>query len=85
MVLKQMKNIIKYVIELDIDYIESFLGYDGDKVLRVTTKSKHSIELIEAYLDNLDLEYKSEFIIHEATYKLFVGINDHSVFKLKKT
>ncbi|MCK4974028.1 MAG: hypothetical protein KAR81_02150 [Sulfurimonas sp.] len=85
MVLEEMKNIIRYVIELDIEYLESFLGYDGDKVLRVTTRSKHALELMEAYLDNLDLEYKSEFIVYDASYKLFVGVGDPSVFKLKKT
>ena len=40
-----MKSVIKYAIELDIDYIESFLGYEGDKVLEFITKKKRSSNL----------------------------------------
>ena len=35
-----MKSIIKYAIELDIDYVKSFLGYEGDKVLEFITKKR---------------------------------------------
>jgi hypothetical protein len=45
MLLANMKCIIKYVIELDIDYIESFLGYDGDKILEFMTKKKEVFNL----------------------------------------
>ena len=48
-----MKSVIKYAIELDIDYIESFLGYEGDKVLEIITKSKTVVDLIESYAKNL--------------------------------
>ena len=39
MFVRDMKSIIKYAIELDIDYLETFLGYEGDNVLKVTTRS----------------------------------------------
>ena len=82
-----MKSVIKYAIELDIDYIESFLGYEGDKVLEITTKSKAVVELIESYAKNLDLDCKYEYEIsgkHGPCYNLFIGVEDPSVFKLKK-
>jgi len=83
----EMKSIIKYVIELDIDYLESFLGYEGDKVLKITTKSKAVVDLIESYVKNLDLDCKHEYEIsgeHGAGYNLFIGVEDTSVFKLKR-
>jgi len=82
-----MKSVIKYAIELDIDYIESFLGYEGDKVLKIITKSKAVVDLIESYAKNLDLACKSEYQIsgeHGSGYNFFIGVEDSSVFKLKK-
>jgi hypothetical protein len=83
----EMKSVIKYAIELDIDYLESFLGYEGDKVLKITTKSKAVVDLIESYVKNLDLECKHEYQIsgeHGPGYHLFIGVEDTSVFKLKR-
>ncbi|UPT78157.1 hypothetical protein MN086_03180 [Sulfurovum sp. XGS-02] len=82
-----MKSVIKYAIELDIDYIKSFLGYEGDKVLEFITKKKEVVELIESYANNLGLDCKHEFEIageHGPSYNIFIGVEDPSVFKLKK-
>jgi len=88
MILENMKNVIKYAIELDIDYLETFLGYEGDRVLKITAKSKTAIDLIGKYLDNMGLDYKSEYVVsgkHDSSYNLFVGVENPSVFKLKRT
>jgi len=86
MIQASMKSVIKYAIELDIDYIESFLGYEGDKVLEFVTKKKDVIELIEAYANNLGLNSKVEYEISGkfgAAYTIFIGVEDPTVFKLK--
>ena len=83
MLLQQMKNVIKYAIELDIEYLETFLGYEGDNVLKVTTRSGDTTDLLCAYLDNLDLVYKAEYNRETQRHNLFVGVSDASVFKLK--
>lgn len=86
MLQENMKRIIKYAIELDIDYIESFLGYEGDKVLELVTKKKEVVDLIESYANNLGLESKHEYEIsgkHGPSYNIFIGVEDPSVFKLK--
>ena len=83
MLLQKMKSVIKYAIELDIDYLETFLGYEGDNVLKITAKSGETINLMKAYLDNLGLDYKAEFNIETHRHNLFVGVEDTSVFKLK--
>lgn len=88
MLLEKMRSVIKYAIDLDIDYLETFVGYEGDKVLKITTKSQHVIDLIEAYLKKINLEYKSEFDIsgqHGSSYNLYVGVEDPSIFRLKKS
>jgi len=73
-----MKSVIKYAIELDIDYIESFLGYEGDKVLEIITKSK-------AVVDHLDCKFEYEISgKYGPCYNIFIGVEDTSVFKLKK-
>ena len=87
MFVSDMKNIIKYAIELDIDYLESFLGYEGDKVLKIITKHEEVIKLLETYIKNLDLNCKSEYEVHGehgARYNLYVGVEDSSVYHFKR-
>lgn len=83
MLLKEMKDVIKYAIELDIEYLETFLGYEGDKVLKVISKSGDVINKIGAYLENMGLTYKAEYNVDTQRHELFVGVEDPSVFKLK--
>jgi hypothetical protein len=87
MLLRNIKNVIKYAIELDIDYIETFLGYEGDNVLKITTRKESVIELLKTYLDNLGLEYKHTYELSGGiggSYNIFVGVEDPSIFKLKR-
>lgn len=87
MIVTKMKKLIKYAIELDIDYIETFLGYEGDSVLKITTRSNSTVEAMKKFLDNIDLAYKSDFNISDGrgvTYCIYVGVEDPSVFKLKR-
>ncbi len=84
MIVKKMKSVIKYAIELDITYLETFLGYEGDKVLKIITKHEDTLKLLEAYLKNLDLDYKAEYQVSTQQYQLFVGVEDTSIVRLKK-
>lgn len=82
-----MKSMIKYTIELDIDYLEIFLGYEGDKVLKLMTKKKEVTALIESYAKNLDLDCKIEYELigkYGPSYNIFIGVEDSTIFKLKK-
>ncbi len=87
MLLTEMKTIIKYVIELDINYLETFLGYEGDNVLKIVTENANTLKQIKSFLDNLGLEYKSDYQIygrHVGSHILFVGVEDENIFKLKR-
>ncbi|MBU1927916.1 transposase [bacterium] len=86
MLLDNMKSLIKYVIELDIDYLEIFLGYEGDKVLHIITGSKDVVTLINAYAKNLDLDCKHEYDLsgkYGAAFNLYIGVEDSSIYKFK--
>lgn len=87
MILEKMKDVISYAIDLDVDYLEIFMGYKGDKVLKITSKSRKTVDDIEAYLRKIDLEFKSEFDVsgkHDASFNIYVGVEDSSVFQLKR-
>lgn len=87
MIVRKMKQLIKYAIELDIDYLETFLGYEGDNVLKIITTNKETLEAMEKFLDNIDLEYKVDFDISAGPtggHVLYVGVENPGLFKLKK-
>ncbi len=84
--LSQMKVIIKYIIELDIEYLETFRGYHGDNVLKITLRDTESRDKIGAFLDNMGLIHKDDYDISQrygGAYNIFVGIENDEVFKLK--
>ncbi len=87
MLARELKDIIKYAIELDINFIETFQGYEGDSVLKVTTKSDNTVKLLENFIKNLGLICKTEFDKsgrHTGSFVIYVGFEDHSIFKLKR-
>ncbi len=84
MLLEKMKDVIKFVIELDIANIKTFLGYEGDKVLKITTKNEETLKKIEAYLRKIRLDFKSHYEVSNQEYHIFVGVEDSTIFKLKK-
>lgn len=78
---------IKYVVDLDIDYLETFLGYEGDKVLKITTKNQDTVHLIEKYAKEIALDCRTEFEssgAHKNSYALYMGVEDSSIYKLKR-
>ena len=53
----------------------------------VITKFEKVIKLLEAYVENLDLKYKSEYDVngkYGASYSIYIGIDDENVFKFKR-
>ncbi len=85
----EMKKVIKYAIELDIEQIETFTGYMGDKVLKITTPSMTTVDLIRAFLENMELTYKFDPEYKTSSkqdhkYLIFVGVEDPSMLRLKK-
>ncbi len=87
MLLQNMKGVIKYAIELDIEYLETFLGYKGDKVLKIITKSQDVVDKVKHFAENLDLFTKSEYDKsgdYYGCFVMYIGVEDHSVFQLKR-
>ena len=88
MIMPEMKHVIKYAIQLEIDHIETFTGYMGDKVLKITTQSMETVTLIRAFLEKMDLTYKfdphNETSIKQENYYIYVGVEDPSMLRLKR-
>ena len=89
MIMPEMKKVIKYAIELDIAHIETFTGYMGDKVLKISTPSMTSVELIRKFLENMELTYKFDpeyktSVKQDHMYLIFVGVEDPSMLRLKR-
>ena len=86
MLQKEMQKIINFVIQLDIDQIETFRGYHGDNVLKVLLSDKDVRDEIDRFLDNMGLKYKNDYDISEVyggSYRVFVGIEDTTIYSLK--
>lgn len=87
MILDEMKTIIKFVMELDIDTLETFRGYHGDSVLKITLRDPRTRDEIDHYLEHLRLKYKNDYDITQirgGAYSIFVGIEDPDIYKLKE-
>jgi len=86
MLTQKMKKIINYVIELDIDHLETFRGYHGDDVLKIILRDSQVRDSIDNYLDKMGLKHKDDYDISRirgGAYTIFVGIEDESIFQLK--
>ncbi len=82
MFVKDMKSLIKYAIELDISELECKLGYKGDAILRLSSSNKNTIERIEVFCKNLDIEYNTLYNNRKISSDVFCIFNT-DIYKLK--
>jgi hypothetical protein len=86
MLLANLKSVINYTIELNMDYLEIFLGYEGVQVLYITTGRKEVVVLVKAYAKTLNLECISEYDVsgkYGAAHNLYIGEEASSIYKFK--
>ena len=85
MIIKEAKQVIKYIIELDINFIETFQGYKGDTVLKVKSDSKEEINKCALFLENMGLSPDIKHTIDDrfGDYTLYVGFVHEEVYQLK--
>ncbi len=57
MVLREVKSIVKYAMELDIRHFESFRGYKGDDVVKISADNASILDLIERFAENMNGVY----------------------------
>jgi hypothetical protein len=78
------KDIIRHVLDFDISNINTYSGYKGDLILKVSTKNKNDVVEIRKYA--LDLGIK-EVVIKEKLdtqqYEIFCITVDDDVYTLR--
>jgi hypothetical protein len=80
----ERKQIIQYALDFDIDDINTYAGYKGDLIVKITTKDIHTVAAIRQFTDELDLK---EVVVkqnpHIEEYEIFCVTPDKEVYHLK--
>jgi len=87
MFLPDMKMLIKYSLELDIDSLETKEGYAGAPILRISTKNIDTKEKIIKFLQKSGIEYNVLYDKQKKMYDIFSVYGedtiDNSFYQLK--
>lgn len=84
-----MKSLIKYAIELDIESLKTFNGYKGGDILAFETTDKEVIVKIKKFCHNLEVDTnvkvkgKNYTIFCEFGFDRFSTADDLGVYELK--
>lgn len=80
----ERKQIIQYALDFDIDDINTYAGYKGDLIVKITTSDIHAVAAIRQFVDELNLKdvvVKQNPNIDE--YEIFCVTPDKEVYHLK--
>jgi hypothetical protein len=81
----ERKKIIKFALDFDIEDINTYAGYKGDLIVKITTKDIHTVASIRHYADELELK---EIVVkqnpHIVEYEIFCVTPDKEVYHLKR-
>ncbi len=86
MIAKEIRNIVKEVIDMDITYLETFMGYKGDTVLKIVLEKKDIRDIIVKIAHRDGLDFKSDFELdgrYNGQYKLFIAYENPEIYQLK--
>jgi 5-formaminoimidazole-4-carboxamide-1-beta-D-ribofuranosyl 5'-monophosphate synthetase len=80
----ERKKLIRYALDFDIENINTFAGYRGDLIVKITTKDIHTVAEIQKFANSLDLK---EIAIKENSsvkvYEIFCVTPDAEVYHTK--
>lgn len=78
------KKIIQYALDFDIDNINTYSGYKGDLIVKITTKDMHAVVAIRKFANSLDVK---EVVVkqnpHLLEFEIFCVTPDKEVYHLK--
>lgn len=78
------KDIIRFVLDFDIHFINTYAGYKGDLIVKITTKNKSDVIDIRKYALSLGIK---EVVIKEKIdtkqYEIFCVTVDDDVYTLR--
>lgn len=83
--IQERKDIIKYAVNLDILDINTYSGYKGDLIVKITTLQKNDDvkERIKAYAHNLGMEVVVKTNVHTLVYEIYCISIDSDSYGLK--
>ncbi|MDD2781041.1 hypothetical protein [Sulfuricurvum sp.] len=80
----ERKKIIQYALDFDIEDINTYAGYKGDLIVKITTKDIHAVASIRHFTDELEIK---EVVVkqnpHIEEYEIFCVTPDKEVYHLK--
>jgi hypothetical protein len=84
MMQETQKKIIRFILDFEIDSVNTYSGYKGDLIVKIITKNKNDVLEIRKYA--LSLEIK-EVVIKErldtAQYEVYCITEDDGVYRLR--
>lgn len=80
----ERKQIIRFALDFDIDNINTYAGYKGDLIVKITTRDIHAVASIRHFADELELK---EVVVkqnpHIDEFEIFCVTPDKEVYHLK--
>lgn len=80
----ERKQIIQFALEQNIDDINTYSGYKGDLIVKISSKDKNAVIEIRKYALSLGVK---EVVIkqnpHLLTFEIYCVTHDENVYQLK--
>jgi len=80
----ERKSIIRYALDFDIDDINTYSGYKGDLIVKITTKDMHAVVAIRKFAMDQNIK---EVVVkqnpHLVDFEIFCVTPDKDVYHLK--
>lgn len=80
----ERKKIIQYALDFDIENINTYAGYKGDLIVKITTKDLRAVTSIRRFANDLSIK---EVVVkqnpHLLEFELFCVTPDKEVYHLK--
>jgi hypothetical protein len=80
----ERKKIIQYALDFEIDDINTYSGYKGDLIVKITTKDIHAVVAMRKFA--MDLNIKEVVVKHNPhllEYEIYCVTPDTEVYHLK--
>lgn len=81
----ERKQIIRYALDFEIENINTYAGYKGDLIVKITTKDMHAVTAIRRFAHDLNLK---EVVVkqnhHLLEFEIFCVTPDKEVYHLKE-
>ncbi len=82
---QERKDIIRYALDFNVSDINTYSGYKGDLIVKITIKDRDALVAIRKYAFSLGIK---EVVIKQnkdlLLYEIYCVTNDEAVYHIKK-